>query len=338
MAIEVSGRAAEASVTQMTCTGEAVRTTGPLDIVVVPFAARTAWARYRCRRGRGQPVPMVGSTVVAGTVARPWLRNGEVTETVSATVDPSQPGQDGPSSADGITIDGLQKYFGALCALDQIHLSVPWGGVVALLGPNGAGKSTLLRILGTTVLPDRGRVEVAGYDVVSQPVLARRSVGLVLGDERSWYWRLSGRDNLEFFAALHGLRRMTAQARADELLASVGLAEAADRRFDRYSSGMRARLSLARALLCEPPVLLFDEPTRTLDPLAAASFRQEVRAQAGAGRAVLFATHDLHEAAALADQVVVLVKGRVRAVSDDEADAGQLERILVDAAASVGSQ
>jgi ABC-2 type transport system ATP-binding protein len=237
----------------------------------------------------------------------------------------------------GVRISGLEKRFGPVAALRGVDLTVPWGGVVALLGPNGAGKSTLLRILGTTVLPDAGSVELAGHDVVADPIAARRSVGLVLGDERSWYWRLSGRDNLEFFAALHGLRRAPARARTDHLLGLVGLAEAADRRFDRYSSGMRARLSLARALICEPPVLLFDEPTRTLDPLAAASFRDEVRSQAAAGRAVLFATHDLHEAAALADQVVVLVKGRVRAVSDDQVDAGQLERILVDAASVVGS-
>jgi ABC-2 type transport system ATP-binding protein len=238
----------------------------------------------------------------------------------------------------GVRISGLEKCFGPVEALAGVDLTVPWGGVVALLGPNGAGKSTLLRILGTTVLPDAGSVEVAGHDVVADPVAARRSVGLVLGDERSWYWRLSGRENLEFFGALHGLRRTQVRVRTHELLTSVGLAEAADRRFDRYSSGMRARLSLARALLCEPPVLLFDEPTRTLDPLAAASFREEVQSQAGAGRAVLFATHDLHEAAALADRVVVLVSGRVRAVSDDRVDAGQLERILVDAATGVGGQ
>jgi ABC-2 type transport system ATP-binding protein len=239
---------------------------------------------------------------------------------------------EGPTGS-GVSVTGLEKRFGQVVALGGVDLSVPWGGVVALLGPNGAGKSTLLRILGTTVLPDAGSVEVAGHDVVADPVAGRRSVGLVLGDERSWYWRLSGRDNLEFFAALHGLRRGAARSRTEQLLGLVGLDEAADRRFDRYSSGMRARLSLARALLCEPPVLLFDEPTRTLDPLAASSFRDEVRSQAGAGRAVLFATHDLHEAAALADRVVVLVKGRVRAVSDDRADAGRLERILVDAAA-----
>ncbi|MGI8983098.1 MAG: ABC transporter ATP-binding protein [Acidimicrobiales bacterium] len=246
-------------------------------------------------------------------------------------------GQGESVTGDGVRITGLEKRFGTVAALGGVDLTVAWGGVVALLGPNGAGKSTLLRILGTTVLPDAGSVEVAGHDVVVDPVTARRSVGLVLGDERSWYWRLSGRDNLEFFAALHGMRRSAARTRTDQLLGLVGLTEAADRRFDRYSSGMRARLSLARALLCEPPVLLFDEPTRTLDPLAAASFRDEVRSQAGAGRAVLFATHDLHEAAALADQVVVLVKGCVRAVSDDRVDAGQLERILVDAATVVGS-
>jgi ABC-2 type transport system ATP-binding protein len=186
------------------------------------------------------------------------------------------------------------------------------------------------------VLPDAGDVEVAGHDVVGDPASARRSLGLVLGEERSWYWRLSGRDNLEFFAALHGMRRSAARVRTDELLATVGLTAAAERRFDRYSSGMRARLSLARALLHKPPVLCLDEPTRTLDPVAALAFRAEVRTQADAGRAVLFATHDLHEAAALASRVVVMVGGGVAACVDDRPDAAQLERILIEAAALGG--
>ena len=235
---------------------------------------------------------------------------------------------DGP----GLRATGLEKRFGLVRALAAVDLEVPWGGTVALLGPNGAGKSTLLRILGTTLLPDAGEVILAGHDVVAEPAAARRSTGLVLGEERSWYWRLSGRDNLEFFAALHGLRRTAARARSAQLLAELGLSEAADRRFDGYSSGMKARLSLARALLCEPPVLLLDEPTRTLDPVAASSFRAEVRRQADSGRAVLFATHDLHEAAALASHVVVMVRGQVRATTDDRPDAAQLERILVTAA------
>ncbi|MBW3643992.1 MAG: ABC transporter ATP-binding protein [Actinobacteria bacterium] len=241
-------------------------------------------------------------------------------------------GHDGAPAGAGLRLAGLEKRFGKLAALRGVDLEVPWGAIVAVLGPNGAGKSTLLRILATTVLPDSGHAEVAGHDVVSDSAAARRALGLVLGDERSWYWRLTGRDNLEFYAALHGLRRPAARRRADELLAAVDLAHAADRRFDRYSSGMRARLALARALLHEPPVLCLDEPTATLDPVAAASFRALVRRQADTGRAVLFTTHDLHEAAAVASNVVVLAAGKVAAKVDDRPDAARLEAILIEAA------
>jgi ABC-2 type transport system ATP-binding protein len=243
-------------------------------------------------------------------------------------------GQASPAGPYGLRVVGLHKRFGDLAALQGVDLTVPWGAIVAVLGPNGAGKSTMLRILGTTVLPDSGQVEVAGYDVVGDAAEARRSLGLVLGEERSWYWRISGRHNLEFFAAQHGLRRPAARDRARELLRMVNLEEVADRRFDRYSSGMKARLSLARALLHEPPVLCLDEPTRTLDPVAALAFRELVRAQAAAGRAVLFTTHDLHEAAAVASQVVVMVGGQVTAVTDENPDAARLEKLLVTAAAS----
>ena len=235
-------------------------------------------------------------------------------------------------SPQGLRVVRLEKRFGKLRALRGLDLEVPWGAIVAVLGSNGAGKSTLLRILATTVLPDSGHAEVAGHDVVTHSQAARRSLGLVLGDERSWYWRLTGRDNLEFYAALHGLRRRAARRRAAALLAAVALAHAAARRFARYSSGMRARLALARALLHEPPVLCLDEPTATLDPVAASSFRALVRRQAESGRAVLFTTHDLHEAAAVASNVVVLAAGRVAARVDDRPDAARLESILIEAA------
>ncbi len=245
----------------------------------------------------------------------------------------------GPSTtpALGLQVRGLRKHFAKLQALRGVELEVPWGDIVAVLGPNGAGKSTMLRVLGTTVLPDEGYVEVAGHDVVAHPEAARRSLGLVLGEERSWYWRLSGRNNLEFFAALHGLHRSAAVARATEVLRAVDLEGVADRRFDRYSSGMKARLSLARALLHEPPVLCLDEPTRTLDPVAAVAFRSLVRSQADSGRAVLFTTHDLHEAAAVASRVVVIVAGRVAATVDDRPDAARLERVLIEAASQQDS-
>ena len=210
------------------------------------------------------------------------------------------------------------------------------GEVVALLGPNGAGKSTLLRILGTTVLADGGTVTVAGHDVVRDAAAARRSLGVMIGDERSHYWRLSGRRNLHFFAALAGMTRSEAEVRSQQLLEEVGLADAADRRVGEYSSGMRARLALARARLADPPLLLFDEPTRTLDPLAASSFRENIAQVAGEGRAgVLFATHNLHEAVAISTRILVLSAGSV--VLEQQVDgmgADRLESAFLEAVRS----
>jgi hypothetical protein len=144
---------------------------------------------------------------------------------------------------DGITARDVSKRFRSLQALAGVSFDVAPGEVVALLGPNGAGKSTLLRILGTTILPDSGTIAVAGHDVATDAAGARRSLGVMIGDERAHYWRLSGRRNLMFFAALVGLSRREAGARTRELLEEVHLTEAADRRVGEYSSGMKARLS-----------------------------------------------------------------------------------------------
>ena len=213
---------------------------------------------------------------------------------------------------DGIRIREVRKRFRNVQALDGVTFDVKAGEVVALLGPNGAGKSTLIRILCTTVLPDSGTATVAGHDVVRDPMGSRRSLGVMLGDERSHYWRISGRRNLTFFAALFGLPRSEAEARAALLLKAVRLDDAADRRVMGYSSGMRARLSLARALLADPPLLLLDEPTRNLDPLAAARFRESASQLAEERQTgILFATHDLHEAVAISHRILVLSAGRV---------------------------
>jgi ABC-2 type transport system ATP-binding protein len=213
---------------------------------------------------------------------------------------------------DGIRVRGVSKRFRTVQALDGVSFEVEPGEVVALLGPNGAGKTTLIKILGTTVLPDSGSATVAGRDVVADPMAARRSLGVMLGDERSHYWRITGRRNLEFFAALFGIPRDEAKERSALLLDSVGLADAADRRVLGYSSGMRARLSLARALLADPPLLLLDEPTRNLDPLAASSFRERaISLSSERGTGILFATHDLHEAAAISTRILALSAGRI---------------------------
>lgn len=230
----------------------------------------------------------------------------------------------------GISVHGISKRFGPIVALDAVDLEVAAGEVVALLGRNGAGKSTLMRILGTTVLPDDGGARICGFDVVQDAAEVRRRTGVVLGDERSWYWRLTGRQNLEFFAAMYGLRRKEARARTVELLERVQLTAAADRRFDGYSSGMRARLSLARALVMDPLALLLDEPSRTLDPVVAVEFRKILtRLAHQEGRAVLWVTHDLHEASEVADRVIVMGGGRIVAREEHAGAARDLELLLI---------
>jgi len=226
----------------------------------------------------------------------------------------------------GIEVAGLRKRFGRIQALDGVHLQVPMGSVTALVGRNGAGKSTLIRVLATSVLPDTGRVEVCGHEVAADPMTVRRQIGLTLGEDRSFFWRLSGRQNLEFFARLEGLGRRTLEARVDYLLSAVELSDVAGRRVDRYSTGMRSRLGVARALVGDPRVLLFDEPTRSLDPPSATAVRQLLRTlMSGGARCALLATHDLSEALSLADQILVLRGGRVVARHVPPFEVGEIE-------------
>jgi ABC-2 type transport system ATP-binding protein len=213
----------------------------------------------------------------------------------------------------GVSVRGLVKAFRGTTVLDGVDLEVPPGRLHAIVGRNGAGKSTLLRVLATTVLPEAGTASIAGIDVVRSPRAARAQIGLCLADERSWYWPLTGRQNLDFFGRLHGLRSPDREARCAEVLSAVGLDEPADRSFNDYSTGMRLRLSVARALLHDPAVLLLDEPTRSVDPPGAAALLELVRDQAAAGRTVVLVTHDLEEAAQ-ADGATVLDHGRAVAV------------------------
>jgi len=199
-------------------------------------------------------------------------------------------------------------------ALDGLDLEIGRGRVFCLLGPNGAGKTTLIKILAGLVLPDGGRALAGGRDVAREPGPARSAVGCAIGDERSFYWRLTGRQNLEFFGALYGLRGPARDRRIDELLRLAGLDEAADLRFSGYSTGMRQMLSLARALLADAAILLVDEPTRSLDPRTADRTRDFLRGELAGrrGKTILWATHDLGEAADCADDIAVISRGRIR--------------------------
>src|SRR3990172_8165098 len=172
------------------------------------------------------------------------------------------------------TID-LTKYFhhGGAKALKNVNLQIRHGEIVALLGPNGAGKTTLLKILSTLVLPTSGTAYVKGYEIVRCEDDVKKSIGLVTGEERSFYWRLTGRQNLEFFAALYGLRPDEAKPRIDALLEQLDLSAAADNMFYSYSSGMKQKLALVRGLLCNPAVLFLDEPTKSVDVMTARDLR-----------------------------------------------------------------
>jgi ABC-2 type transport system ATP-binding protein len=196
-------------------------------------------------------------------------------------------------------------------ALHGVDLRVQAGEVVGLVGPNGAGKTTLIKIISTLLDATSGTTTVGGYDVSADPVAVRQRIGLVLADDRSLYWRLTGRQNLEFFGVMQGLGWRAASRRAGEMLARVGLADR-DKLVFGYSSGMRARLSIARAMLGRPPLLVLDEPTRALDPVATAAVGQLLRATAAEGVAVLLSSHRIDELEAVSDRVVAIVDGAVR--------------------------
>ncbi len=200
-------------------------------------------------------------------------------------------------------------------ALRGVDLEVREGEIFGLLGPNGAGKTTLLKILSCLVLPDEGRALVRGEDTVHEQRV-KPQIGLVHSDERSFYWRLSGRENMRFFARLYDVPPRTTESRIQELMERVDIADAADRPFSDYSSGMKQRMAIARALLHDPPILLMDEPTRSLDPASALALRRFILdvLMEREDRTVLLATHHLSEAEALCDRLAILVKGRVREV------------------------
>ncbi|HRQ36394.1 MAG TPA: ABC transporter ATP-binding protein [Chloroflexota bacterium] len=199
-------------------------------------------------------------------------------------------------------------------AVTDISLNVPTGELFGLLGPNGAGKTTLVKMLCTLLRPTAGTAVVAGHDL-NEAGAIRAAVGLVVSDERSFYWRLTARQNLDFFAALYGLRGAAARQRIQTVLAEVQLTEVAERRFSSFSSGMRQRLAIARALLHRPQILFLDEPSRSLDPTATQKLHDLIlRLRQEQGMTIFLITHDLAEAEKLCDRVALLHQGQIQAI------------------------
>ncbi len=200
-----------------------------------------------------------------------------------------------------------------VAAVREVSLCVPQGEIFGLLGPNGAGKTTLIKMLTTLILPTGGEARVNGYDLRAERAI-KATIGLVTAGERSFYWRLNGLQNLEFFAALHGIPPAERRERAFSALEQVGLAQAAGRRVSEYSTGMHKRLAIARALLHRPALLFFDEPTSGLDPQAALALHALILRLAESGKTVFLSTHYLPEAEKLCRRVGILHRGVLRAV------------------------
>jgi ABC-2 type transport system ATP-binding protein len=199
-------------------------------------------------------------------------------------------------------------------AVDSIDLRVATGEVFGILGPNGAGKTTTMRMLATLLEPTAGRATVLGHDLATEARAIRRRLGAVLSGERSLYWKLTARENLEYFAALYHVAPSETAGRIASILEMVKLTDRADDYVEKFSTGMRQRLVLARALLPAPSLLLLDEPTVGLDPQAARDLRDRVLQLRDEGRTVLLTTHYMEEADQLCDRIAIVDHGRIVAL------------------------
>lgn len=201
-------------------------------------------------------------------------------------------------------------------ALKNVSFEIGDGEIFGLIGKNGAGKTTLTKIIATLVQPTSGKVSVKGVDSVEDEVKVRALIGFATAEERSFYWRINCEQNLLFFARLYGMKDAAAKRRIDEIFVQLNLSDLAKRRFAELSTGNKQRLAVARALLAAPPVLLLDEPTRSLDPIAADSMRELILSLKDVS--VLLTSHNLAEVEALCSRVAIISKGEIRAVDTPE--------------------
>lgn len=205
-------------------------------------------------------------------------------------------------------------------AVNGVDLEVKKGELFGLLGPNGAGKTTLVKCLSTLLLPNKGTAVINGHDIVTDPIAARESIGITTGGERTLYWKLSGRDNLRYFAALYGLSSDEADRRIDYLLKIMGLEDKQYERIEKYSTGMRQKVSICRALIHDPPILLLDEPTLGLDPSFSRFIRSFIRKDLNQnrGKTIVLTTHYMDEADQLCDRIAIMNKGKIVSVDTPE--------------------
>jgi ABC-2 type transport system ATP-binding protein len=199
-------------------------------------------------------------------------------------------------------------------AVDEVSFAIRQGEIFGLLGPNGAGKTTTIKMLCTLLEPTAGTATVCGYDIVQQANQVRQHLGAVLTGERSIYWKLTGRENLHYFAALYHMPQAVAKARIAELLARFDLTKRADELVEKYSTGMKQRIAIAKALLAKPSVILLDEPTLGLDPQAARNLRELILELKADGHTILLTTHYMEEADQLSDRIGIIDGGKIIAL------------------------
>lgn len=226
------------------------------------------------------------------------------------------------ASEETVVVDGLTKTFfdesrGEVRAVDGISFTCRRGQIFGLLGANGAGKTTTLRMLSTILRPTAGRARLMGHDVGSDPEGVRASLGFYSAST-ALYPRLTARETLEFFARVNGYPRQRVDARVDELIHRFGMTEFQHGRVEKLSSGMKQKVSIARTVVHDPPVLIFDEPTVGLDVINALEMQSVIRALREEGKTIIFSTHIMSEAERLCDQVAIVHRGRILAAGSLE--------------------
>lgn len=221
-----------------------------------------------------------------------------------------------------IQLYNLTKEFNSgkekITAVDSLDFKIKRGEIFGLLGPNGAGKTTTVKLLSTLVIPTSGTAVVNGYDIVNDERAVRGSIDISVGNERSFYFRLSGYQNLEFFAAMQGLSGRYLKFRIREIMRRMNLDGSMNMKFMKYSSGMKKKLNIARAILNDSPIYFFDEPTAAIDPQAAVEIRDSIKDLSRRGKTVLLTTHNMVEAEELCDRIAILNKGRVAVIAAPE--------------------
>jgi len=213
-----------------------------------------------------------------------------------------------------IVATDLRKRFKKVVAVDGVSFEAKAGEIFGLLGPNGAGKTTTLRMIASSLTPDTGMAVIAGHDVAKAPDEVRRRIGVVTASI-GVYGRLTARENLRYFARLYGLSGDDIEKRIQELIEYFEMKEYADRRAEPFSTGMKQKLAIARAIVHDPPVIIFDEPTSGLDVLASRIVVEFMRRARSEGKCVLLSTHHLWEAEKLCDRAAIIHEGRVKALA-----------------------